>query len=394
MATTELTRTELYELIWTEPMTKVAPRFGLSDVGLAKVCKRYDIPRPPVGYWAQKQVGKEPDRTPLPSAEDEAKNSIEFSTEEKIKSPPSLTAADRVRDEQLKKLVAFEEQQENQIVVSENPSKYHPFVRDTKAALTERHTNRLGLHSPTWTANGARLDIQVTKASLPRALRIMDVFIKALEQRGHKIAIEANEYRRDVHFAILGEQFGIRLREKTKMVRIPESERKSLYDSKVSYEPTGLFELQLRRRQTGFAEMTWKDGKRIKLEEQLNNVMIGLIVAVEKERDWRHQQEEYERQRRENEAKRWQQEQDRRKEEQKINELNQMVLNRDQAARIRDFIADVRDRRSPIDEGSDLAHWMDWALKHANELDPLGAHRIQQPETPAENNSLRPSKPR
>jgi hypothetical protein len=81
-------------------MTKVAPRFGLSDVGLAKVCKRYDIPRPSVGYWAQKQVGKEPDRTPLPPAEEKSKNSIEFSREEKIKPAPRLTAADRVRDEQ------------------------------------------------------------------------------------------------------------------------------------------------------------------------------------------------------------------------------------------------------------------------------------------------------
>jgi hypothetical protein len=286
MATTEsLTRNELYELIWAEPMTKVAPRFGLSDVGLAKVCKRYDIPRPHVGYWAQKQVGKEPDRKPLPPAEDNTRDSIEFATEEKIKPVLSLTAADRVRDEQLKKLIVFEEQPENQIVVSENPSKYHSFVRYTKAALTERYTNRQGLHSPSWTADGARLDIQVTKTSLPRALRIMDVFIKAFEQRGHNATIEANEYRKDVLFVILGEQFGIRLREKTKMVRIPESERKSLYGSKVNYEPTGLLELQLRRRQTGFAETTWKDGKKIKLEEQLNDVMIGLLVAVEKERD-------------------------------------------------------------------------------------------------------------
>ncbi len=30
-----VSRAELYELIWTEPMIKVAPRFGLSDVGLA-----------------------------------------------------------------------------------------------------------------------------------------------------------------------------------------------------------------------------------------------------------------------------------------------------------------------------------------------------------------------
>lgn len=47
---TSVTRNELYELIWAEPMTKVAPRFALSNVGLAKLCKRYDIPRPPVGH--------------------------------------------------------------------------------------------------------------------------------------------------------------------------------------------------------------------------------------------------------------------------------------------------------------------------------------------------------
>ena len=79
-------------------------------------------------------------RTSLPPAEDNTRDSIEFATEEKIKPVQSLTAADRVRDEQLKKLIVFEEQPENQIVVSENPSKYHSFVRDTKAALAERYT--------------------------------------------------------------------------------------------------------------------------------------------------------------------------------------------------------------------------------------------------------------
>lgn len=78
----------------------------------------------------------------------------------------------------------------------------------------------------------------------------------------------------------------------------------SSFGARPAEAATGLFELQLRRRQTGFAEMVWKDGKKIKLEEQLNAVMIGLLVAVEKEHDWRRQQEEYERQRRENEAKR------------------------------------------------------------------------------------------
>ena len=98
-ATTTISRAELYQQIWTEPMTKVAPRFGLSDVGLAKVYKRYDIPRPPVGYWAQKQFGKQPAPIPLPSAAAELQ-AIRFLAEEQVK---STSVAERVRDEHLKR---------------------------------------------------------------------------------------------------------------------------------------------------------------------------------------------------------------------------------------------------------------------------------------------------
>lgn len=53
-------------------MTKVAPTLGLSDVGLAKVCRKYEIPRPPVGYWAKLAHGREVERVELPelNAED------------------------------------------------------------------------------------------------------------------------------------------------------------------------------------------------------------------------------------------------------------------------------------------------------------------------------------
>ena len=44
-----ITRTELYERVWAEPIRKLSKEYGLSDVGLAKVCRRYDIPIPPRG---------------------------------------------------------------------------------------------------------------------------------------------------------------------------------------------------------------------------------------------------------------------------------------------------------------------------------------------------------
>jgi hypothetical protein len=49
-------------------MSKLARRLGISDVGLAKACRRADIPLPGVGYWAKLQYGKKVPRIPLPLA--------------------------------------------------------------------------------------------------------------------------------------------------------------------------------------------------------------------------------------------------------------------------------------------------------------------------------------
>jgi len=38
-----LTRQELYDFVWSTPMTKLAKDFGLSDVGLAKICERHSF---------------------------------------------------------------------------------------------------------------------------------------------------------------------------------------------------------------------------------------------------------------------------------------------------------------------------------------------------------------
>lgn len=44
-ATKTLKRSELYELVWQQPMARLAQTFAISDVGLAKICRKHDIPR-------------------------------------------------------------------------------------------------------------------------------------------------------------------------------------------------------------------------------------------------------------------------------------------------------------------------------------------------------------
>jgi hypothetical protein len=50
---TDFQRDELYEEVWTEAVSKVAKRYGISDVGLRQICVSLEVPLPPRGYWAR-----------------------------------------------------------------------------------------------------------------------------------------------------------------------------------------------------------------------------------------------------------------------------------------------------------------------------------------------------
>src|SRR5690349_445279 len=61
-----LSRDDLYELVWSKPMRELAKDFGISDVALAKRCRRLAIPLPGRGYWARFDAGQQPYRPKLP----------------------------------------------------------------------------------------------------------------------------------------------------------------------------------------------------------------------------------------------------------------------------------------------------------------------------------------
>jgi len=59
-----ISREELYELIWSKPASSLAKEFCISDVGLGKICKRMEIPKPSLGYWRKVEVGGHLPRKP------------------------------------------------------------------------------------------------------------------------------------------------------------------------------------------------------------------------------------------------------------------------------------------------------------------------------------------
>ena len=62
-----VSREALYEEVWSDPVTVVARRYGLSDVGLVKICKKLRIRVPGRGYWAKVKAGRPTRKVPLPA---------------------------------------------------------------------------------------------------------------------------------------------------------------------------------------------------------------------------------------------------------------------------------------------------------------------------------------
>jgi len=73
----KLTPKEPYEKVWSRPVHTLAKEYGISDVGLKKICKRRDIPTPGLGYWAKVAHGRKTvRRVPLPPAKPEQSDVI------------------------------------------------------------------------------------------------------------------------------------------------------------------------------------------------------------------------------------------------------------------------------------------------------------------------------
>lgn len=90
------TREEFYDLVWSKPLTHLAKEFVLSDVAPHKICKKHDIPHPPLGSWAKKAAGKGVKQTPLPPLDDGVLAHITIAGGE-LRAEPDLIAAARER---------------------------------------------------------------------------------------------------------------------------------------------------------------------------------------------------------------------------------------------------------------------------------------------------------
>jgi hypothetical protein len=67
-STVAFTRQQLYQRVWSKPLSVVAKEVGVSGNALARICSRLLVPYPSRGHWAKVGGGKAPVRPSLPAA--------------------------------------------------------------------------------------------------------------------------------------------------------------------------------------------------------------------------------------------------------------------------------------------------------------------------------------
>jgi len=170
-----ITREELFELVWTEPMTTAAKRFGVSDSYLSRVCYRLNVPRPARGYWAKLAVGKAPARPTLP----EVLPGDEVSWEQGGTLPNVSRASPGV----LVKLPRVQRRKSE----AARDDQTHELIKGAKALFLNGRESRVGSYLKP--AKRLLPEIHVTKAALDLALTFANALFKQLEQQGHRVTL-------------------------------------------------------------------------------------------------------------------------------------------------------------------------------------------------------------
>lgn len=340
----ELSREELYELVWVTPLTKLSKQFNLSDNGLRKICIKYDVPLPKSGHWQKIQHGKVVEIPKLIMKDKWADVKIEFRSEQ---NEHPLSKLARITKE-------IEEELTLELIVPERLSNPCVIIREARADLNlKKSTTHRGFKTTISTSNN-KLSISVTKENVPRALRIMDTFIKVSLARGHQIEIEGTE----TVYKVNGENYKIRFREKHTRQNVNDGRWRTS-----ELVPNGVLSLKL---DTLFSK-EWQDGK-ILLESQIAKIIASFEIRAEDDKKERAEREVYWADQKKKQKikddelarERW--------ELSKVDLLLEHAKSWSDSQSIKTFLNHIQ---SSADFKKDHNEWMEWAIGEYERMNPL-----------------------
>jgi hypothetical protein len=308
--------------------------YGVSDRGLAKICSRLNVPVPTV-------------RTDITPRE--------------------------------KELAEFEKRPQNLVSVNAPGTELHPLAAMARESLKRAKEDESGLliGQEEW----SRV-LKVSKGHLERTLLVLDAVFRAFDIRGYK-AVSHKEKKRlfvDIEGGeatfLVEELLDRKERELTKAQLQDKEKSPWLYRRPEHfYMPSG--RLSLRLTSTSRGRTVWRDGKRQKVEECLNDFLAAIASDAArdleaKRRRVREQWELKERERREIERKKR-----RAREKRKLWALLVESACWQRSQLIRGYAQAMKEactRFSPAaDEDESLKRWCEWALQQADAPDPLAS---------------------
>jgi hypothetical protein len=346
METIELSRKQLYDLVWSTPISKLTQQYAISNEGFKKICKKFEIPMPQNGFWLKLKYNK--------------KVKIE-------KLNPIFGGID--------KIVMTLREEGNTINVDQTPLtiRTKEIENDPNAPLTVPETitkpDILTIQTKDyWKGkikfNSYREDnrivypIRVGNDCEKRALLFMDTFTKLLRYREHTWSKEYGSAGVLIDTVFID----IDLREASR--RVPA---KAPY-SGTELEPIGELIIKMGKYS---GEREWRDGK-TKVEEMLAKIMAKLEIyaaeeKIQKERNriWHLNYQA--------ELKRKEEIKQRRNEEvEKFNKLVKLSEEYNKSLLIRKYI-DAKKEKAKKDNALDqeTQQWINWANDKADWLDPL-----------------------
>jgi hypothetical protein len=384
------TRQELYNLVWSEPMQNLAPRFGVSGVALAKTCRRADIPVPERGYWAKLRAGKTVIKRPLPPrglgmsdvvtvGETPYETHEQFVSRllnEPIPSPPTFSEDLAFATERIRKMVG-------KVSAPPTPTKLHPLVArlidadDLRKQAQQRSPYHLLSGAPFFDSSSDR-----------RRLRILNALFLALQRCGARPRLRDDQ----------AHDTGVEVGQQTvafTLGRVSERRISSGPGPGVSRKPVReKLRLTIGSGDARSRGRSWEDSKEGKLEKHLAEIVVELLVTAEANYrtgamaahawhvEYRAELEETAR-RQKAEAERRERERLAKLEKERVERLLTEADNWRRAADLRAFVEAVRVAARANDPATTdrLENWATSVLALADRIDPVRAGRIPGPQS-------------
>lgn len=347
-----ISRRELYDLVWSTPMTTLSKKYLISDNGLRKICKQLEIPMPKAGHWEKLRAGKEVTIEKLSDNKDGEKEISLNLRPEGDKTKVGLQTELSILKAKIEDCLG------NLLNVTESLNNPDELVRQAKFEI-EASKKEKYLHDGLL-INRVGAKFMVAPGNVSRALLFWDTLIKAVKKRGHEVERKSNEFV----FRVYTEEFKVSLREKLKRFKVESKYSWDQYQKK----PTGIFIFSA----IGWINesLTSEDGK-LPIENQISKIIAGLEIkskAIALERDRIHKYWENHR-----EKERLEKERKQKVEDELIafrNLIKQSKRWKD-SQMVREFLMDKKLKAINHDEYTDELHQkLEWGMKKADWYDP------------------------